>query len=43
MSSPEPQYKILFTSDAKNDVGSLDGSIRKRLKAALSNKLVVDP
>ena len=43
MSSPEPRYKILFTSDAKNDVGSLDGSIRKRLKGVLSNKLAVDP
>jgi len=43
VSSPEPRYKILFTSDAKNDVGSLDGSIRKRLKGVLSNKLAVDP
>jgi len=43
VSSPEPQYKILLTSEAKNDVGSLDGSIRKRLKAALSKKLAVDP
>jgi mRNA-degrading endonuclease RelE of RelBE toxin-antitoxin system len=41
--SPEPHYKVLFTSAAKTDVGSLDGSIRKRLKGVLSNKLAVDP
>ena len=43
MRSPEPQYKVLFTSEAKSDVGLLDGSIRKRLKRVLSNKLAVDP
>jgi mRNA-degrading endonuclease RelE of RelBE toxin-antitoxin system len=43
VSSPEPPYKILFTSEAKIEVGSLDGSIKKRLKGVLSNKLAVDP
>ena len=43
MSSTRSQYKILFTSDAKNDVGSLDGSIRKRLRGVLIDKLAVDP
>jgi mRNA-degrading endonuclease RelE of RelBE toxin-antitoxin system len=42
VSSAEPHYKILLTSEAKNDVGSLDGSIRKRLKGVLTNKLAVD-
>jgi mRNA-degrading endonuclease RelE of RelBE toxin-antitoxin system len=41
--SPEPQYKVLFTSEAKSDVGLLDGSIRKRLEGVLSNKLAADP
>jgi mRNA-degrading endonuclease RelE of RelBE toxin-antitoxin system len=36
-------YEILFTSDAKNDVGSLDGSIKKRLRGVLTKKLAVDP
>lgn len=43
MRSPERQYEILFTSDAKSDVGSLDGSIRKRLKGVLADKLAVNP
>jgi len=43
VSSPEPRYKVRFTSAAKTDVDSLDGSIRKRLKGVLSNKLAVDP
>lgn len=43
MKSAEARYTILFTSDAKNDVGSLDGSIKRRLKGVLTNKLAVDP
>lgn len=43
MRAPEPPYTILFTSAAKNDVGSLDGSIRNRLKGVLTKKLAHDP
>jgi len=43
VSSAEPPYKILFTSDAKDEVGSLDGSIKNRLKGVLRNKLARDP
>jgi mRNA-degrading endonuclease RelE of RelBE toxin-antitoxin system len=43
VTTPEPRYTILFTSDAKNDVGSLDGSIKRRLKGVLANKLAAEP
>jgi mRNA-degrading endonuclease RelE of RelBE toxin-antitoxin system len=41
--NPAPQYNVLFTSDAEKDVDSLDGSIQKRLKKVLANKLAHDP
>ena len=43
MSSPASPYTVLFTSDAKEEVASLDGSIKKRLKKVLTDKLSVDP
>jgi len=43
VSTPAPPYTILFTSAAKNEVGSLDGSIKNRLKAVLTKKLARDP
>jgi len=43
VSSPESPYRILFTSDARDEVASLDGSIKKRLKGVLTNKLARDP
>ena len=38
-----PKYTVAFTSDAKHDVASLDGSIKKRLRQALEGKLAIDP
>jgi len=38
-----PKYTVAFTSDAKQDVASLDGSIKKRLKKVLEDKLAVNP
>ena len=37
------KYTIGFVAAAKQDVASLDGSIKKRLKKALTDKLAVDP
>jgi mRNA interferase RelE/StbE len=34
---------VAFTSDAKQDIASLDGSIRKRLRQTLESKLAIDP
>lgn len=38
-----PPYALAFTSDAKRDVASLDGSIKKRLRQTLEGKLAIDP
>ena len=43
MSSPDSPYRILLTSDAKADVASLDGSIKKQLRKVLEKKLAVAP
>lgn len=43
LEQPEPTYTILFTSSAKQDVDSLDGSIKKRLRKVLEDKIAVDP
>ena len=43
MSPAGPRYTVAFTSDAKQDVASLDGSIKKRLRHALKGKLAIDP
>jgi mRNA-degrading endonuclease RelE of RelBE toxin-antitoxin system len=43
MSRPGPLCKILFTSDAKDEVRLLDGSVKNRLKRVLTNKLARDP
>ena len=43
MSPAAPKYTVAFTSDAKQDVASLDGSIKKRLRQALEGKLASDP
>jgi mRNA interferase RelE/StbE len=39
----DPKYTLAFTSDAKQDVASLDGSIKRRLKQTLEAKLAIDP
>ncbi len=43
MNTPPPAFTILFTSSAKDEVRSLDGSIKNRLKSVLTNKLARDP
>lgn len=43
MSRADPEYSIAFTSDAFRDIKSLDGSIKNKLKKALTKKLAVDP
>jgi len=43
VSGPDSRYKVLFTSGAREEVASLDGSIKKRLRKALTDKLAVDP
>lgn len=43
MSTAAPRYTVALTSDAKQDVASLDGSIKKRLKKVLEDKLAADP
>lgn len=36
-------YEIRFTEDAADDVSGLDGSIKKRLRKVLTEKLASDP
>jgi len=43
VSPAAPKYTVAFTTDAKRDVASLDGSIKKRLKKVLEDKVAVDP
>lgn len=43
MSEDESPYQVLFTEDARSDVRSLDGSVRKRLRKVLQNKIAVGP
>jgi mRNA-degrading endonuclease RelE of RelBE toxin-antitoxin system len=43
MSNPATPWKILFTSDAKDEARLLDGSVKNRLKRVLTNKLARDP
>ena len=43
VSSAAPRYTVAFTSDAKQEVASLDGSIRKRLKKVLEDKIAMEP
>ncbi|MFZ0959326.1 MAG: type II toxin-antitoxin system RelE/ParE family toxin [Terriglobia bacterium] len=43
MSPAAPKYTVAFTSDAKQDVASLDGSVKKRLKQAIEGKIAIDP
>lgn len=43
MTGPQPTYEILFTDEAMADVQSLDGSIKKRLRKALTGKIGVEP
>jgi len=36
-------FELGYTKDAGDDIGGLDGSIRKQLKGILEKKLAVDP
>lgn len=40
--APSP-YTVALTSDAKEDIASLDGSIKKRLRKVLEDKRAIDP
>jgi mRNA interferase RelE/StbE len=43
LTPPPPPYNVAFTDDAKSDVHSLDGSIKKRLRKILNEKIGVGP
>jgi mRNA-degrading endonuclease RelE of RelBE toxin-antitoxin system len=38
-----PTYRVAFITEARDDVAALDGSIKKRLKKVLEERLAVDP
>ena len=38
-----PKYRIAFITEARDDVAALDGSIKKRLRKVLEERLAVDP
>jgi mRNA-degrading endonuclease RelE of RelBE toxin-antitoxin system len=38
-----PGYRIAFITEARDDVAALDGSVRKRLKKVLEDRLAADP
>jgi mRNA-degrading endonuclease RelE of RelBE toxin-antitoxin system len=41
--TPAPKYEVVFTEDAKSDVGALDGSVKKQLLRVIKKKLAVNP
>jgi mRNA-degrading endonuclease RelE of RelBE toxin-antitoxin system len=43
LSGDEPKCSIAFTGDAFEDIKALDGSIKNKLKKALTKKLATDP
>ena len=43
MSHASVPYAIYFTADAKRDVETLDGSVRKQLQKVLEKKLAIHP
>jgi mRNA-degrading endonuclease RelE of RelBE toxin-antitoxin system len=38
-----PKYRVAFIGEARDDVAALDGSIKKRLRKVLEQRLAVDP
>jgi mRNA interferase RelE/StbE len=40
---PAPKYEVLFTEDARTDIGALDGSVKKQLEKVLKKKIAVNP
>ena len=43
MTVHQRDFEVRFTEDARRDVESLDGSVRKQLRKILENKLAVHP
>ncbi|MHB8653417.1 MAG: type II toxin-antitoxin system RelE family toxin [Terriglobia bacterium] len=43
MTAPQSPYEVKFTDDAMTDVQSLDGSIKKRLRKVLDEKIAFEP
>ena len=41
--TPAPKYEVVFTEDARNDIGALDGSVKKQLAKVIKKKLAVNP
>jgi mRNA interferase RelE/StbE len=40
---PAPKYEVVFTEDARNDIGALEGSVRKQLEKVIKKKIAVNP
>ena len=36
-------YEVVFTEDARSDVGALDGSVKKQLAKVIKKKIAVNP
>jgi mRNA interferase RelE/StbE len=41
--TPAPEYEVVFTEDARSDVGALDGSVKKQLAKVIKKKIAVNP
>jgi mRNA-degrading endonuclease RelE of RelBE toxin-antitoxin system len=41
--TPAPKYEVVFTEDARSDVGALDGSVKKQLAKVSRKKIAVNP
>ena len=41
--TPAPKYQVVFTEDARSDVGDLDGSVKKHLAKVIKKKIAVNP
>jgi mRNA-degrading endonuclease RelE of RelBE toxin-antitoxin system len=38
-----PKYRIAFITEARDDVAALDGSVKRRLRKVLEERLAIDP
>ena len=41
--TPAPKYEVVFTEDARSDVGAFDGSVKKQLAKVIRKKIAVNP
>jgi mRNA interferase RelE/StbE len=41
--TPAPRYEVVFTEDARNDIGALDGNVKKQLAKVIKKKIAVNP